>query len=659
MAAFREILQRLEVATAQPERLLSVQDGLASDFTALTKTLYDFQKAQEEAGPAGSPLKELVIEHFDEEQIWQELELQNNSVLNYFRKAVAVVGRDTTIRLISEKEKPAEEKLEPKGSVEDEGEKNEEVQLNKNENKTESGTSEEFSAEDSDLDFDIDELQKQTKVPQRKSQKNAPESAVDDTFFKLSEMEAFLEKVEKEDGKKRKDEEDEINYFEDIPSDEDEVKKSKTNSKSSRNLKYKHFFDPVEGNASMTENGGQDKENDEEEKQPGANEFEDFEDDAEEMFEDEEQAMEETEGSKEAKEALKKVTFDLSDESEGEELSAVLGGQDTQEEESKSSFEKRQAKLKEKMENLERAALGEKPWQLMGEVTSQKRPENSLLEEHLLFDQTARKAPVITEATTLELEDLIIQRIKDQAWDDVVRKEKLKEETFEYKKRLTLDHEKSKLSLAEVYEKEYLKQTQQQTEAEENPQHVEVQKRMDSLFLKLDALSNFHFTPKPPVPEISVVSNLPSIQIEEVAPVGTSDANLLAPEEIKEKNKGGDVKGDTEKTTTDKKRERKKKKKMKSLRMKEKEKRRKLREEQNPSLSNKLSRAGAAEKLKKLTRDGKTTLLKDDGKDKALRTSQAFFSQLQDQVKMELKGAKSKNNKKKRGAELSASRLKL
>lgn len=47
-----------------------------------------------------------------------------------------------------------------------------------------------------------------------------------------------------------------------------------------------------------------------------------------------------------------------------------------------------------------------------------------------------------------------------KVWDDVVRKEKPKEEVFEYKKRLTLDHEKSKLSLAEVYEQEYLKQTQ-------------------------------------------------------------------------------------------------------------------------------------------------------------------------------------------------------
>lgn len=63
------------------------------------------------------------------------------------------------------------------------------------------------------------------------------------------------------------------------------------------------------------------------------------------------------------------------------------------------------------------------------------------------------------EATHLLTDDHILPQ---QAWDDVQRKVKPVTEPFEYKKKLPLDQEKSKLSLSQIYEQEYLKQTQVQ-----------------------------------------------------------------------------------------------------------------------------------------------------------------------------------------------------
>lgn len=670
------VVKNVNVSRLCFQSLFSAQDALATDFKSLTKTLYDLHKAHEPADCRGSPLEQLVIQNFDEEQIWQELELQNDALLTHFEEAVEHAVIDDTITLFEDAKEEEEDvdngeianNLEESALEDDD--KDKEEKTNPRLKPSASNEDDDFSGEDSDLDFDVDRFEEQTKpkpsaAKSSKSKSNRTPSELDDRFFNLSEMEAFLDDMDRREGNESVKED--IDYFQNLPSDDDEdlcfdkpaaLTKQKK-KKSSRDMKYKDFFAPVDAEPEEMDP--------DEEKEPESNDYRGEDDENELEGEDEDQMneedfdMEEDDTGDGARNALRKVTFDLPDDgSEGEDVEEILGGKakNVPKPESKSSFEKRQEKMSERIEELENAALSEKPWQLTGEVSAQTRPENSMLEEDVAFDQASRTAPAITEETTLQLEDIIKQRIKDQVWDDVVRKEKPKEAAFEYKKRLTLDHEKSKLSLAEVYEQEFIKQTQEKKEEEENPAHVEIQKLMDTLFLKLDALSNFHFTPKPHIPEVKVVSNLPSITMEEVAPVNASEATLLAPEEIKEKNKAGDILGDTEKTTTDKKRERRKKKKVKHLKIQEREKRQKAKEAIKGG-DKKKSKAEVEQTLKKLTKGGKAKILTNNGMDKALRSSQAFFSQLQDQVKTQIKGSKDQTAKKKKQKEISVSKLKL
>lgn len=79
---------------------------------------------------------------------------------------------------------------------------------------------------------------------------------------------------------------------------------------------------------------------------------------------------------------------------------------------------------------------------------------------------------------------------------------------------------------------------------------------------------------------------------------------------LKEKNKAGDILGDTEKTSTDKKRERRNKKKVKRLKITERERRLKLKEATKSGKNKKPSKAEVTENLKKLTSGGKATILK-------------------------------------------------
>jgi len=364
----------------------------------------------------------------------------------------------------------------------------------------------------------------------------------------------------------------------------------------------------------------------------------------------------------------------LSDDETDEDLGEV-----------KSTHELRQLRLKKKIQKMEQEALSQvggvgkddqKIWQMKGEITAADRPENSLLQEHLDYDTVSKQAPIITEQVSKRLEDIIVQRIKDQAYDNVERKVKPVENPYEYKKKLILDQEKSKLSLAEVYEQEYLKQKSSLEEAaakkpgmldndgnEQTPKEVEsIRRSMNILFSKLDSLTHFHFTPKAQGhADIKIIKNTATLSMEEVAPVAMSDATLLAPQEIIDRKRGEDI-GSSERIDTDKKRDRRHKKELQKKRKREAEKREKEVAKLNPGLGNKYSKAKALKVLENAEKqaNGKLKRIKEDSmKGKSVKSSTAFFNQLQNDALSTVNEAKVKKKSEKSSIKLSTSNLKL
>ncbi|XP_065566235.1 U3 small nucleolar ribonucleoprotein protein MPP10-like isoform X2 [Artemia franciscana] len=610
MVDFDHILATLP----KPISFLKLDKEKAKGFQIVSKELYDstFKEEKEHKGY----LNRLLIDGFDEEQIWQQLELCNDNQLNVLTASISKLLVKDQLRFIEEENDT--EAAEPFEEEEEDDENRSNSDLSELDLKTDSeNDSEEDNFDDlfndadeneSDEDEETDkEGEKEKKVnsgPMLK--KFVKPSIVDDKFFKLSEMEEFLKREDrKEENGGDEDDEDSIDYF---AEDESDVEGSDNDESGPR---FRDFFDnPADSGVGST---------------------------------NAESIHEEADVSEPLVDSTKKVRFEFDEQSSAKET-------EIRPNESKSSFEKRQEKLRATIKSLEEEALAPKSWQLGGEVVAEARPENALLEEDLIFDHVTRQAPIITEEVNRTLEEIINQRIKDQAWDDVERKIKPVLDPYDFKKRLVLDQEKSKLSLAEIYEQEYLK-AQEKTE-EKNPRlldplevdvneaHEKIKSAMESLFMKLDALGNYHYTPKLPTPKVKILTTTPALAVDEVVPISVSDQALLAPEEIKEKPRG-EVKGQTERTITDKKRERRMKKSLQH----DKRLRKEDRERENKDSNNKTA---ALEKLVKSHKEGKISTLKEIDKiENSLKSSRAFFAKLQDEVTANMTKEKEKGKKRK------------
>ena len=203
-----------------------------------------------------------------------------------------------------------------------------------------------------------------------------------------------------------------------------------------------------------------------------------------------------------------------------------------------SAFQRAQDKLARQINTLEERALQEKTWLLKGEASAKERPKNSVLEADLEFDHVQAPPPVVSEEMTAKLEDIIKARIAEQRFDDVERVEPGLDDDRRRKTLPELDDTKSKKGLGDIYADEFVKQRAAAEgrasglEEKEDPLVVEAKSLFKALTTKLDALSHFHFAPKPVMEEMAVKVDAPALEAEEVAPAMASDASRKAPEEI-------------------------------------------------------------------------------------------------------------------------------
>ncbi|KAK6076800.1 U3 small nucleolar ribonucleoprotein MPP10 [Seiridium cupressi] len=254
-----------------------------------------------------------------------------------------------------------------------------------------------------------------------------------------------------------------------------------------------------------------------------------------------------------AMEDVKRDLFDDESEQENSDdaLSDVSAGNPKSR---KSAHERRQAKLAEEIRKLEAENVAQKKWTLSGEAAATDRPLHSLLEEDMDFEHVGKPVPVITQAVSESIEDMIKRRILAQEFDEVLRRRPDTDGSTNTRRGLVeLDDAKNKQSLAELYEEEHVKNANPDayvSKADEKLQkeEKEIEQMWKELSSSLDALSSWHYKPKPAAPSLTVVSDVATVSMEDAQP-GTAQGvsggdNTLAPQEVYKAGRNNAEKGE-------------------------------------------------------------------------------------------------------------------
>ncbi|GAM17318.1 hypothetical protein SAMD00019534_004930 [Acytostelium subglobosum LB1] len=625
-----------------PEHFIDKPTQIQQLTTKVLERLYNYSKAKE-VQPTDA-LDRLMLEGFDNEQIWAQIQLFNDPMLDYITKQVQMLQQndddededDEDADQYSEDDYELEddEELEDDAEFSDEGDlqdgsfdddgisgsledEDDDEQLDDDDEDNEEFDDDELDGEDDDEDLedddeeDGDEDQKLMSRPATKGK--------DMNFFNQEEMEKFLDDADEEERDSDKsedfdeDDEDEEGGFGFAEGEMDEeearldklldkyiekegvAKKEKTKQVKPEDMKFDDFF--------------KNPDEDEEEEFPMERDDDDMDDD----------------------------DLDLDDDL-AEDATAGDDSESTLPKEELSAFEKRAQKVQERIRELEKQNLKKKKWTVIGEAAAKDRPVNSLLEEHLDFEYTQKVAPVITEETNKSLEDIIKKRIFEKNFSDVIRKT---EEEFEqkFKAKVELNDQKNAEGLSSVYEKDFLtKAMGVELTDETKEKHEKIHTLLEALMYKLDSLTNFNYTPKRIKNKELNITNTQSISIEEKIPVATSTAQLVAPEEVYFKQ-NADEKGYSEMSKEEKKQLRSKTKEMWRKDKKEKDAKELKAEKTNANLAKRNETRRAMEHLKA----SRNTTIIDPSKTRKHISSGNVFAKLQEEQDNKRKGGDDSN----------------
>eukprot|EP00833_Pecoramyces_ruminatium_P009518 jgi/Orpsp1_1/1183550/evm.model.c7180000085694.2 len=187
----------------KPEKFIVPDSDLEKRLLGITKNLFDYGIKNE--NNSSCPLEELYIEGFDNDQIWEEIQLQNVPLIEQFNEiSNDIIEND--LQMSEDEDETNDEEYELKSNEDEinEDEENDEEMENVDEENEIEDENEEEEEEEENIeniqeaeDFSDEDLNNKGKSSNlnRKFKK----TVVDDQFFSLREMEAFAEEFERKD----------------------------------------------------------------------------------------------------------------------------------------------------------------------------------------------------------------------------------------------------------------------------------------------------------------------------------------------------------------------------------------------------------------------------------------------------------------------------